>query len=1035
MRKLVGLVLCAVVGCGDNSNVNAPPELASPRINLTMSEDRTLTIDATAQDPEGVKLTYLATQPQHGTLIGSGPIYTYTPTANYNGEDGFTVEISDGVNSLSVPVTITVSAIDDPPVAGDVQATTDENQGVAVALAGTDVDSTTLSYQIVAQPAHGSLTGVAPQLTYTPSELYFGADSFTYQVSDGEMLSNTATVNITVAHVLTCGDGIMEGAEQCDDGNTSNTDGCLNNCMIATCGDGFIETGVEQCDDGNGSNTDACLNTCVIARCGDGFTEAGVEQCDDGNTSNTDACLNTCQSATCGDGFVEIGLEQCDNGVSNSNNGACLTTCAIATCGDGFVETGVEQCDDGNTSNNDACLNTCQSATCGDGFVRIGVEQCDDGNRSNNDACLNTCAIATCGDGFVFTGFEQCDDGNRSNNDACLNTCVNAFCGDGFVRIGFEQCDDANASNNDACLNTCVIATCGDGFVRTGVEQCDDGNNSNNDACLNTCTAASCGDGFVRIGVEQCDDGNNSNNDGCLNTCVAASCGDGFVRTGVEQCDDGNNSNNDACLNTCANASCGDGFVRIGVEQCDDANNSNIDGCLNTCVLAVCGDGFVEAGVEQCDDGNTNNNDGCRNDCTQPVCGDGILDAGEECDDGNTDDDDGCGHSCKIERCGDGLVQFSRGEECDDGNMVSGDGCDSNCLAEAYTTTTAVLISGALNCTTGVASSTHKVAVDSDGRIYAVFMCGTSGFTVISTDRGQTYSSPTDLTAPPGGGTELQISQIAIGTGEVGTAYAALLLTSGNIVLRTSTDFGTTWGPLVPIGTASNTSSGLSLDAFNDDVYIGFETSNGVSVFHSRDQASSFTSSLAPLTTADFDLTYDIRTRTVAVAASSPPSFRVLISNDMGQTWSTEVNPPGQEFFSDWAMSNGQLFVSGTNIGILGNSTQLYVIPTSSPTTSTAISGLPQVTTLQSRSLTADAAGNVYVCSQRDAGTIEIDRLQFGAVSFDSSDALPGNGTEPVCAPLPGSNGVVVIYTQGGNQVWATVQSPASGGGGGIPGG
>jgi AraC-like DNA-binding protein len=44
------------------------------------------------------------------------------------------------------------------------------------------------------------------------------------------------------------------------------------------------------------------------------------------------------------------------------------------------------------------------------------------------------------------------------------------------------------------------------------------------------------------------------------------------------------------------------------------------------------------------------------------------------------------------------------------------------------------------------------------------------------------------------------------------------------------------------------------------------------------------------------------------------------------------------------------------------------------------------VTTTQSRSLTADAAGNAYVCSQLDNGTIRIDRLQFGAISFDAAD-------------------------------------------------
>ena len=39
----------------------------------------------------------------------------------------------------------------------------------------------------------------------------------------------------------------------------------------------------EECDDGNGSNTDACLNACVAARCGDSFVQLTVEACDDGN--------------------------------------------------------------------------------------------------------------------------------------------------------------------------------------------------------------------------------------------------------------------------------------------------------------------------------------------------------------------------------------------------------------------------------------------------------------------------------------------------------------------------------------------------------------------------------------------------------------------------------------------------------------------------------------------------------------------------------------------------------------------------------
>lgn len=59
-----------------------------------------------------------------------------------------------------------------------------------------------------------------------------------------------------------CGNGVTEGAEVCDDGNTDNNDACLNTCVSASCGDGFIQTGVEQCDDANTANGDGCSSAC-----------------------------------------------------------------------------------------------------------------------------------------------------------------------------------------------------------------------------------------------------------------------------------------------------------------------------------------------------------------------------------------------------------------------------------------------------------------------------------------------------------------------------------------------------------------------------------------------------------------------------------------------------------------------------------------------------------------------------------------------------------------------------------------------------
>jgi cysteine-rich repeat protein len=57
----------------------------------------------------------------------------------------------------------------------------------------------------------------------------------------------------------TCGNGVVEPGEECDDGNPDNTDACLTNCRNATCGDGFVRTGAEQCD---GDPPWSCLTTC-----------------------------------------------------------------------------------------------------------------------------------------------------------------------------------------------------------------------------------------------------------------------------------------------------------------------------------------------------------------------------------------------------------------------------------------------------------------------------------------------------------------------------------------------------------------------------------------------------------------------------------------------------------------------------------------------------------------------------------------------------------------------------------------------------
>ena len=83
-------------------------------------------------------------------------------------------------------------------MAADQAVSTNFETPVDITLAATDVEGNTLTWTILSQPLHGTLSGDAPNLVYTPDAAYSGSDSFTFKVNDGTGDSNIATVTITV---------------------------------------------------------------------------------------------------------------------------------------------------------------------------------------------------------------------------------------------------------------------------------------------------------------------------------------------------------------------------------------------------------------------------------------------------------------------------------------------------------------------------------------------------------------------------------------------------------------------------------------------------------------------------------------------------------------------------------------------------------------------------------------------------------------------------------------------------------------------
>jgi hypothetical protein len=93
-------------------------------------------------------------------------------------------------------VSITVTAVNDPPTANPQAVSTPRDTAKAITLTGSDPDGNPLTYAIGTPPAHGALTGTPPNVTYTPAAGYVGPDSFTFTVNDGTVTSAPATVSI-----------------------------------------------------------------------------------------------------------------------------------------------------------------------------------------------------------------------------------------------------------------------------------------------------------------------------------------------------------------------------------------------------------------------------------------------------------------------------------------------------------------------------------------------------------------------------------------------------------------------------------------------------------------------------------------------------------------------------------------------------------------------------------------------------------------------------------------------------------------------
>ncbi|MEX1022805.1 MAG: cadherin-like domain-containing protein [Dehalococcoidia bacterium] len=201
----MALLLIAPTG----AQVNTAPTPQNDAASTVEDNPRTVLVLENDTDPEMNPLRVISVSaPAHGSVvinedssIINGDTVTYTPAANFHGTDTFTYVASDGALTASATVTMTVTPVNDAPVAVDdvVTVTEDQAQAFSVVANDSDVDGDALTIVATSEAAHGTVAvGTGGTIAYAPDAGYTGPDSFTYVISDGNGLTSAATVSVTV---------------------------------------------------------------------------------------------------------------------------------------------------------------------------------------------------------------------------------------------------------------------------------------------------------------------------------------------------------------------------------------------------------------------------------------------------------------------------------------------------------------------------------------------------------------------------------------------------------------------------------------------------------------------------------------------------------------------------------------------------------------------------------------------------------------------------------------------------------------------
>ncbi|HHG3572361.1 TPA: tandem-95 repeat protein [Vibrio parahaemolyticus] len=171
---------------------------------ITTEEDTAVTIDVLVNDSDvegdALSIQSASVPSEQGSVdIVDGKL-VFTPAENFNGEATITYIVTDGDLTDEAKVTVTVTPVNDSPVAVDDTTSIQEDTAVTIDVLtnDTDVDGDKLSIESASVPKEqGTVEVVNGKLVFTPAENFNGDAEITYTVTDGQ-LTDEAKVTVTV---------------------------------------------------------------------------------------------------------------------------------------------------------------------------------------------------------------------------------------------------------------------------------------------------------------------------------------------------------------------------------------------------------------------------------------------------------------------------------------------------------------------------------------------------------------------------------------------------------------------------------------------------------------------------------------------------------------------------------------------------------------------------------------------------------------------------------------------------------------------